>query len=143
LDIIRHDEALLDIFGTQLYELTLTTIFGEQFASYITDILDGSAEALLDILSNLLDGRADNIIDLLIGYIGDRLFDGLGALLGSEFLDNITGQLRDILNDILENVLLDNPGNLLGGLGDLFNNSFNGNIPDWLSGLFGSPADDN
>jgi hypothetical protein len=141
-NIITQDSTLLDIFGTQFYDMILTTLFGEQFASYITDILDDGAEGILDILNSLLDGRADNVLDLLTGFFGDRLFDGLGDFLGGDFIDNITGQLGDILNDILENDLLDNLGDWIGDLGDLFSESMVDDIIDWFSRLYGSPQND-
>jgi len=142
LDIITQNDVLIDIFGTQLNELILTTLFGEQFASYIIDILGGNAEDLLNLLNSLLDGRTDSILDLLVGFFSDRLFDGLGDLLGGDFIDSIIGQLGDILSNLLENGLPDNLSDLLGDFGNFFSDSLGDSISDWFSGLFNPPHND-
>jgi hypothetical protein len=113
-DIVMQDERLFDIFGAQLFELIITSVFGEQFASYISDVFDENTEGLLDIVINLFGGWTDNAIEFF----------------------------ADLFTDILESDLPDKLGDMLGDLWDSLTDSLGGYISDWFSGLFGSPKND-
>jgi len=95
-DVVRQDRTLIEMIGTQLYDFVLTSLFGEQIASYIRDTFDDSVAEVLDRLNDLLAERVDNALDLLTRFLDGRTLDGLGDFIGGDLFDNITGRLAGV-----------------------------------------------
>jgi len=142
-DIIRHDDALFELFGEQIIDLVLSSLFGDQMGSFIHDLLDGSTDSMLDIIQAFLSGQFDNVLnffggigDVLGDIIGDGILDGLGDFFGDLFGD---GALDDFLSSILGNIDMSAIDDLLENFGDMVTDFIDDTIADWLSQLFGTP----
>jgi hypothetical protein len=122
-DIIRQDQALLDIFGHQLITYTLNLLLGEEISTYILDIFGDRIIYIMDFLVDLLGDEPISVTSLLTGILD---------VLQSDSDNNL---FSDILNDVLEGFL---GGILPDDLFSIIENAVNSGIPGLLFDLAGS-----